>query len=179
MLSVPTGRAQPTVPSTLALWRFTVRYHDEIRETRPQEDYPSLRRLLSPLVFLTLQVFCGESSLRTDQSAVVTWPLDAYLVSDGLFGWEVVGPHLRECALQLVVQCPELSVPPVHIPLVVLYPDVDLPTRETGRQAESSQRRVLHHSVHKGATFASHHRAPSTWHKMVVLTAPMDTRTRL
>lgn len=123
--------------------------------------------------------------MRTDQSAVVTWPLDAYLVSDGLFGWEAVGPHLRECALQLVMQCPELSVPPVHIPLIVLYPDVDLPTRETGRQAESellrpsSQRQVLHHSVHTGATFAAHHWAPSTWHKMVVLTAPVNTRTRL
>lgn len=94
--------------------------------------------------------------MRTDQSAVVTWPLDAYLVSDGLFGWEAVGPHLRECALQLVMQCPELSVPPVHIPLIVLYPDVDLPMRETGRQAESellrpsSQRQVLHHCPHRG-----------------------------
>lgn len=87
--------------------------------------------------------------------AAVTWPLDAYLVSDGLFGREVVGPYLREHALQLVMQRPELSVPPIHIPLIILYPDVNLP-REKGRQAElkplmsSSQGQVLHHCIHRG-----------------------------
>lgn len=64
------------------------------------------------------------------------WPLDAYLVSDGLFGWETVGPYLWESTLQLVVQPPELSVPTIHIPLVVFYANVDLPKRERGRQAE-------------------------------------------
>lgn len=65
------------------------------------------------------------------------WPLDAYLVSDGLFGWETVGPYLRESTLQLVVQPPELRVPPIHIPFIIFYPNVDLPKMERGRQAES------------------------------------------
>lgn len=94
--------------------------------------------------------------------AAMIWPLEAYLVSDGLFGWEVVGPYLRERTLQLVVQPPELCVPPIHIPLVILYPNVDLPMRKRGRWTESkllmssSQEQVLCHSAHTGATSTSH-----------------------
>lgn len=89
-----------------------------------------------------------------DKSGRSDLALGAYLVSDGLFGWEVVGPYLWEGTLQLVVQPPELCVPPVHVPLVILYPNVDLPMRKRRREAESKllisapQGQVLHHPVH-------------------------------
>lgn len=37
---------------------------------------------------------------------------------------------MRVFALQLVVQTPELRVPPVDVPLVIFYPDVDLSRKE-------------------------------------------------
>lgn len=49
-----------------------------------------------------------------------------YLISDGFFGWEIVGPHLRVLVLKLVVQTPKLCVPSVHVPLIIFYPDINL-----------------------------------------------------
>lgn len=54
----------------------------------------------------------------------------AHLVPYGLLGWEVEGVHLWKLCSQVVVELPELSVTPVHIPLVVQNTDINLRTHE-------------------------------------------------
>lgn len=49
-----------------------------------------------------------------------------YLVSNGLFWWEVKSPHLLVLALQFLMQASELCIPSIDIPLIILYPDINL-----------------------------------------------------
>lgn len=50
----------------------------------------------------------------------------SYLVSNGFFGGEAEGVHLVELGSQVVVECSELGITSVDIPLVVQDPDVHL-----------------------------------------------------
>lgn len=49
-----------------------------------------------------------------------------YLVADGFLRWEIEGVDLWELRPQVIVQCSELSIPPIHVPLIVQDPDVYL-----------------------------------------------------
>lgn len=49
-----------------------------------------------------------------------------YLVSNGFFGRKVEGVYLRELASQVIVECSELCITPVDVPLIVQNPDVHL-----------------------------------------------------
>lgn len=49
-----------------------------------------------------------------------------YLVADGFFRWKIEGVDLLELRPQVIVQCPELSIAPIDIPLIVQDPNVYL-----------------------------------------------------
>lgn len=49
-----------------------------------------------------------------------------YLVSNGFFGGKAEGADLRELSSQVIVECSELCITPIDIPLIVQDPDVHL-----------------------------------------------------
>lgn len=61
-----------------------------------------------------------------------------HLVSQSFLGWEGEGVNLGKLRSQVVVQLPELCVPPVYVPLVVLDTDIHLKTKKREEKKSSS-----------------------------------------
>lgn len=60
------------------------------------------------------------------EPAIIEKKCGTYLVADGFFRWEIERVDLWELRPQVTVQRPELSIAPVHIPLIVQDSNVHL-----------------------------------------------------
>lgn len=79
-----------------------------------------------------------EEHLQQVRHAARGVPL-RYLISYGLFWGEVEGVNLGVFGSEAAVQVPELSVSPVHVPLIIQDPDVDLRTvKRTNNQIKQN-----------------------------------------
>lgn len=68
----------------------------------------------------------GCEEWKEKEPAIIEKNFCTYLVADGFFRWEIERVDLWELRPQVIVQCPELSIAPVHIPLIVQNSNVHL-----------------------------------------------------
>lgn len=60
------------------------------------------------------------------EPAIIEKICSTYLVADGFFRWEIERVDLWELWPQVIVQHPELSIAPIHIPLIVQDSNIHL-----------------------------------------------------
>lgn len=113
---------------TSLLWTGLYKLSLRFQDWRAMDSLPREFRTLQYVYSMSTKNVIVSIPFKFSTLLTRTANISAHLVSNSFLRWKDKGIHLWKPCSQVVVKLPELSITPVHIPLIIQDADVDLRT---------------------------------------------------